>query len=175
MAAVAVWKKVVSVCHSPPSDGPQSLQHFLFLLLWFWLIISLCLCLTDSRLCFYHWSAASSNSWVLFLSCSSFVLLLFLPTKSKWKKKIISENYFWNGCIKMIENACLNQNINLFILFKIREKEQAKWAKWARMLKNTFTDKQLCSLTCFFLFACLNNYENVYSFFVFEIRKNRLS
>ena len=115
----------------------------------------------------------------LTLECCFFhVLVLFYfcsyPLKAN-EKKTISENYFWNGCIKMIENACLNQNINLFILFKIREKEQAKWAKWARMLKNTFTDKQLCSLTCFFLLACLNNYENVYSFFVFEIRKNRLS
>ena len=31
--------------------------------------------------------------------------------------------------------ACLNQNINLFILFWIREKEQAKRAKWARIFK----------------------------------------
>ena len=47
--------------------------------------------------------------------------------------------------------ACLNQNINLFILFKIREKAQAKWAKWARILENALTDEQLCSLTCFFI------------------------
>ena len=29
--------------------------------------------------------------------------------------------------------------------------------------KNTLTDKQLCSLTCFFLFACLDKYESIYS------------
>ena len=32
-----------------------------------------------------------------------------------------------------------------FILFKIKEKEQAKWAEWAKMLKNALTDEQLCS------------------------------
>ena len=31
MAAVAIWKKVESVGHSPPGVGPQSLQLFFFI------------------------------------------------------------------------------------------------------------------------------------------------
>ena len=39
------------------------------------------------------------------------------------------------------------------------------------MLKNTLTDEQLCSLTCFLISACLNMYQNIYSFIAFKIRK----
>ena len=106
MAAVAVWKKVVSVGRFPPGDGPQSLQHFLFLHLWFCLIICLSLCVSDSQLSFYYWSAASSNSCVLSFSCSLYFLsspFCSYPLKAN-EKKTISESYFWNSCIKMNEN-----------------------------------------------------------------------
>ena len=71
---------------------------------------------------------------------------------ARWAKifKIIQSDNQLCSLICFLVLACLNQNINLSILFKIREKEQAKWAKWARILKNAGTDEQLCSLTCFF-------------------------
>ena len=53
------------------------------------------------------------------------------------------------------------QNIYLFIPFKIRKKDWAKWARLARILKNTLTDEQLCSLTCFLVFACSDKYQNI--------------
>ena len=61
--------------------------------------------------------------------------------------------------------------ISSFIGFEIRKKEQAKWAKWARILKNNLTDEQLCSLICCLVFACLNIYQYICSFIAFEISK----
>ena len=52
----------------------------------------------------------------------------------------------------------------LFITFKIRK-------KWARILKNTLTDEQLCSLICFFVFSCSEKYQNIYSFIWFKSEK----
>ena len=44
------------------------------------------------------------------------------------------------------------------------QKKKDKWAKWAKTLKNTLTDDQLCSLICFFVSAFLHMYHNIYSF-----------
>ena len=58
--------------------------------------------------------------------------------------------------------------------FKNQKKNWVKWAKWAKILKNTLTEEHLCSLTsvtCFFVSACLNMYQNINSFIAFEIRK----
>ena len=63
--------------------------------------------------------------------------------------------------------------ISSFIDFEIRKKEQAKWAKWARILKNNLTDEQLCSLICCLVFACLNIYQYICSFIAFEIKKKK--
>ena len=41
------------------------------------------------------------------------------------------------------------------------------------MLKNTLTDEQLYSLTCFSISACLNMYQNIYELIAFEIRNKR--
>ena len=71
------------------------------------------------------------------------------------------------SCICMLRHV----SKHLFIPFKIKKKDWAKWAKWARILKNTLTDEQLCSLTCFLVFACSDKYQNIYSFFRFKIRK----
>jgi len=70
------------------------------------------------------------------------------------------------SCICMLRHV----SKHLFIPFKIKKKDWAKWAKWARILKNTLTDEQLCSLTCFLVFACSDKYQNIYSFFRFKIR-----
>ena len=61
--------------------------------------------------------------------------------------------------------------IKTFMPSKIRKKDWAKWAKWARILNNTLTDEQPCLLTCFLAFACSDKYQNIYSFFRFNIRK----
>ena len=52
MAAVAVWKKVVSVWRSPPGVGPQSLRFFFIaaLVLFDHLFVSLSVCLFVSQL-----------------------------------------------------------------------------------------------------------------------------
>ena len=71
------------------------------------------------------------------------------------------------SCICMLRHV----SKHLFIPYKIKKKDWAKWAKWARILKNTLTDEQLCSLTCFLVFARSNMYQNIYSFIAFEIRK----
>ena len=71
------------------------------------------------------------------------------------------------SCICMLRHVSKHS----FIPFKIRKKDWAKWAKWARILKNTLTDEQQCSLTCFLVFACSDKYQNIYSFFRFKIRK----
>ena len=73
------------------------------------------------------------------------------------------------SCICMLKSKHLF--ISSFIGFEIRKKEQAKWAKWARILKNNLTDEQLCSLICCLVFACLNIYQYIYSFIAFEISK----
>ena len=70
------------------------------------------------------------------------------------------------SCICMLRHV----SKHLFIPFKIKKKDWAKWAKWARILKNTLTDEQLCSLTCFLVFACSDKYQNIYLFFRFKIR-----
>ena len=62
------------------------------------------------------------------------------------------------SCICMLRHV----SKHLFIPFKIRKKDWAKWVKWAKMLKNTLTDEQLCSLICFFVSAFLNMYQNIY-------------
>ena len=78
------------------------------------------------------------------------------------------------SCICMLKWTSIHffldptKNIKTFIPFKIRKKD---WAKWARILKNTLTDKHLRSLTCFLVFVCSDKYQNIYSFFRFEIRK----
>ena len=77
MAAVAVWKKVVSVGHSPPGVGPQSLQLFFIaaLVLFDHLSVSLSVCLSGSQLSFYvFFKAALSSSCVLSLSCPLYFL-----------------------------------------------------------------------------------------------------
>ena len=68
--------------------------------------------------------------------------------KNTLKKQLFSLTYFFIF-------ACLNmyQNIYSFIAYKL-EKNWPKWAKWARTLKNTLPDEQLCSKTCFLVFAC---------------------
>ena len=69
----------------------------------------------------------------------------------------------------MLSCICMLTSKHLFIPFKIRTKDWAKWAKWARILKNTLTDEQLCSLICFFVFACSN--QIICLFTPFKIRK----
>ena len=93
----------------------------------------------------------------------------------QWAELLICERVFkYSSLFTILLKSITTRwnKVHLFIIFKIREKEQAKWAKWARILEIPLTDEQLCSLTCFFLFACLNKYETTYSFIVFEIRKN---
>ena len=73
------------------------------------------------------------------------------------------------SCICMLRHV----SKHLFIPFKIKKKDWAKWAKWARILKNTLTDEQLCSLTCFFVFACSDKYQNNYlSYLKLKRKKN---
>ena len=43
------------------------------------------------------------------------------------------------------------------------------------MIENTFTDEQLRSLICFFVFAFLNMYQNIYSFITFEKKETELN
>ena len=50
--------------------------------------------------------------------------------------------------------ACSDMYQNIYLSYLRYKKDWAKWAKWARILKNTLTDEQLCSLTCFLVFAC---------------------
>ena len=75
----------------------------------------------------------------------------------------------------MLSCICLLKHISkysfTYCIWNQKKKDWAKWAKWARILKNTLTDEQLCSLTCFLVFACSDKYQNIYSFFRFEIRK----
>ena len=58
----------------------------------------------------------------------------------------------------MLSCICLLKHISKysFIYCIGNQKKKDRWAKWARMLKNTLTHRQLCSLTCFLVFACLN-------------------
>ena len=67
--------------------------------------------------------------------------------------------------------ACSDMYKNIHLSHLKLEKNYAKWAKWARILKNTLTNEQLCSLTNFFVFACSDKYQNIYSFFRYKIRK----
>ena len=87
----------------------------------------------------------------------------------KYSKSLTQMTSYAHWYVLLFACSDMYQNIYLFIPFKIRKKD---WAKWARILKNTLTDEQLCSLTCFIVFACLNIYKNIYSFITFEIRKN---
>ena len=64
----------------------------------------------------------------------------------------------------------LHAHIKYLFLYPIKnqiKKTWAKWAKRAKILKNTLTEEQLCSLSCFFVSACLNMYPNIYSFIAF--------
>ena len=68
------------------------------------------------------------------------------------------------SCICMLRHV----SKHLFIPFKIKKKDWAKWAKWARILKNTLTDVQLCSLTYFLVFAYSDTYQNIYLIIPFK-------
>ena len=59
----------------------------------------------------------------------------------------------------------LHAHIKYLFLYPIKnqiKKTWAKWAKRAKILKNTLTEEQLCSLSCFSVSACLNIYQNIY-------------
>ena len=67
----------------------------------------------------------------------------------------------------------LFQNIYLFILFKKKKIELNKLSE----LEYLKTPSQMSSYAHWYAFvsACLNMYQNIYSFIAFEIRKKRLS
>ena len=52
--------------------------------------------------------------------------------------------------------------------------QKKDWVKLAKILKNTFTDEQLCALTCFWVFSCSNMYQNIYFFIRLRIRKKNI-
>ena len=89
------------------------------------------------------------------------------------RKKVVSIGHFSpNFCFQSLQIFLFvrsNQG-QLYVLMalKIREKyDWAKWARWAKMLKIIWADNQLCSLTCFLVFACSNMYQIIYSFITF--------
>ena len=72
------------------------------------------------------------------------------------RKKVVSVGHFSPSfCFQSLQIflfVILNQK--QLIALKIRKKkDRAKWARWAKMLKITQLDNQLCSLTCFLVFA----------------------
>ena len=62
----------------------------------------------------------------------------------------------------------LHDYIKTFIYLSHLKSEEKSELK---VINNTLTDEQLCSLICCFLFACSNMYQNIFSFIAFEIRK----
>ena len=64
--------------------------------------------------------------------------------------------------------ACSHQNIYLSIPFEIKNKD---WAKLARVSKNTHRCEAI--LSCFYVFAYLNIYQNINSFVAFESREKK--
>ena len=64
----------------------------------------------------------------------------------------------------------LHSHIKTFIYLSHWKSEKNYWAEWARILTNTLTDEQICSLTCFLVFAFLNIYQNIYFLSWLKIR-----
>ena len=150
MAAVAVRKKVVKVVHFSPCFCLSSLQLF-----------SLLDPIKSNIMYWLHWKSEKKRTE---------------PKELDELKYLKSLNQTTSYAYRHALHAKIKTFIHLFIYrFWNQKKEQAKWAKRARILKNNLTDEQLCSLICFLIFACLNIYQYICSFITFEIRKKRLS
>ena len=134
-----------------------------------------CLYLLDQikRNCMYwlHWKSEKNRtepyeldelcSLTCFLlsACSHHSIYLSIPLKirkkdwAKWAKwgrilkNILTDEQLCSP--DMLSCICLLKHISKYLfLYRIwnqKKKDWAKWAIWARMLKNTSTDEQLCS------------------------------
>ena len=68
--------------------------------------------------------------------------------------------------VRIIQSNCM-----YWLHWKSEKNRTAKWARWAKILKIDHIDNQLCSLTCFPVFACSDMYQNIYLFIAFKIKK----
>ena len=91
------------------------------------------------------------------------------------RKKVVNIGHF-SPCfclqsVKVFLFVRSNQKqLYLLTALKIREKwNWAKWARWAKIFKIIQPDNQLCTLSCFLVFACLN--QNIILFILFQIRE----
>ena len=117
-----------------------------------------------------HWSLftmALTSATVIFFNCyiKSSVIVYIECTKNQRKigqLNELAEQKHSKSLTQMTTYAhwhvfvfvCLNKYQNIYLSHWKFLKNWAKWAKWARLLKNSLTDEQLCSLTCFLVFAC---------------------
>ena len=146
MPAIAVRKKVISIGRFSPYFCLQSLQIFYLLEQ-----------IKSNCMHWMHWKSEKNR---------------FEPNELdelKYSKSLtqMTSHAHWH----VLVFACSHMYKNIHLPHLKLEKNYAKWAKWARILKNTLTNEQLCSLTNFFVFACSDKYQNIYSFFRFKIRK----
>ena len=95
------------------------------------------------------------------------------------RKKVVSIGHFspslclWS--LKLFLFIRSNQEqLCILIALKIREeKGWAKWARWTKKLKITQPDNQLCLLTCFLVYACLN--QNICSSVLKSEKKSKIN
>ena len=116
-------------------------------------------------LCYTHWVRKERNREFLFLDLSTdFISRVVLPVMAAIaaRKKVISIGHFsLSVCLQSLNLFLLDQIKSnsiywfyILIILKIREiQDRAKCARWAKILKITQPDNQLCSLICFLVFA----------------------
>ena len=67
--------------------------------------------------------------------------------------------------------TCSDKHKNIHLShWKLKKKTELNELSELEYCKTHLTDEQLCSLTCFLVFACSDKYQNIYSFFRFKDR-----